>query len=259
MRFGCCVRPEQIEVLANAGFDYCELPAKAVLPFESDTTVLPVLKALENAPLRPEAFNLLVPAELPLVGPNVDLAAVDVYLQRAFSRMAQVGAEVAVLGSGAARRIPENYPRERALDQLAIVLDKASELATQAGISLALEHLNRDECNVFTSLGECYSFIEEHSLNNLHLIADSYHLEKEQEPLAHVKEAAALLVHAHTAAGKARLAPGSDGSEFIFQFVQTLQEIGYNARISVECNWQDLETQAAFAQSFMRKTWEESN
>ncbi|MFO7169551.1 MAG: sugar phosphate isomerase/epimerase, partial [Chloroflexota bacterium] len=68
MRFGCCVAPEQIDVIARAGFDYCELPARAVRPLEDDRAAAPALDAIAAAPLRPEAFNVLVPPEIRMVG-----------------------------------------------------------------------------------------------------------------------------------------------------------------------------------------------
>lgn len=182
MRFGCCVAPDQIDILARAGYDFCELPTAAVLPFEGDAAVLPAMRALADAPLRPEAFNVLVPAKLPLVGQQVDRDALRAYLRRAFGRMVQLGGAVVVLGSGGARRIPENMPREQALDQLADSLALAADEAGRAGIELALEHLNRGECNVFTSVAECQSFIEQRGLTaGLRLLADLHHLELEHE------------------------------------------------------------------------------
>jgi hypothetical protein len=38
MRFGICVTPDQIATVAAAGFDFCELPARAVMPFDDDAT-----------------------------------------------------------------------------------------------------------------------------------------------------------------------------------------------------------------------------
>ena len=60
MRFGCCVGTRvQIDVLARAGFEFCELPAAAVHPFDDDAAALPFLRELERAPLRP---NLIADA-----------------------------------------------------------------------------------------------------------------------------------------------------------------------------------------------------
>jgi sugar phosphate isomerase/epimerase len=253
MRFGCCVAPDQIDVIARAGFDFCELPAAAVLPFEDDAAALPALRALAAAPLRPEAFNVLVPAKLPLVGPHVDRAALRAYLRRTFGRMAQLGGAVVVLGSGGARRIPEDMPRAQALDQLAESLALAADEANRAGIELALEHLNQGECNVFTTLAECQSFIEQRGLANLRLLADLHHLELEREPLDHVIAAAPLLAHIHVADG-GRRAPGLGGYDYT-GFMAALRGVGYNHRISAECMWENLEQQAAGALVFMRKQW----
>jgi sugar phosphate isomerase/epimerase len=254
MRFGCCITPDQIDLLARAGYDFCELPARAVQPFDDDATALPALRALAAAPLRPEAFNVLIPPELPLVGPRADLAALRTYLRRAFGRMAQLGAAVVVLGSGGARRIPEGMPRDQALDQLATALALAADEASAAGIELALEHLNQGECNVFTSLAECQAFIQERGLAGLRLLADLYHLAIEGEPFAHVVAAGPLLAHVHVAGGDRR-APDVPGYDYA-GFMAALHEAGYDRRISAECAWEDLEAQAPAALAFMRQNWQ---
>lgn len=252
MRFGCCVAPEAIEVIADAGFDFCELPARAVLPMEDDATAQPTLRTLAAAPLRPEAFNVLVPAQLPLVGPDVDRVKLQTYLRRAFGRMVFLGGAVVVLGSGGARRIPDGMPRPQALDQLADSLTLAADEAAKAGIELALEHLNRGESNVFTSLRECQAFIEERGIG-LRLLADLYHLEVEHESLDAVTTAAPLLAHVHVADG-GRKAPGRGGYDYA-GFMQRLQGVGYDDRISAECSWDDLAQEAPDALRFMREQW----
>jgi D-psicose/D-tagatose/L-ribulose 3-epimerase len=254
MRFGCCVNPDQIDALARAGYDFCELPARAVLPFEDDAAALPALRQIAAAPLRPEAFNVLIPAELPMVGPRADLVALRAYLRRAFGRMAQLGGVVAVLGSGAARRIPDGMSRELALDQLAAALALAADEAGRADLALALEHLNQGECNVFTSLGECQAFVEERGLVGLRLLADLHHLELEREPLANVAAAGPLLAHVHVAGG-GRRAPDVPGYDYA-GFMAALHATGYDRRISAECMWEDLEAQAAESLAFMRRSWQ---
>ncbi len=254
MRYGCCVGPDAITILAAAGFDFCELPASAVQPFDDDTTALPALRALAAAPLCPEVFNLLIPAALPLPGPHADLPAVRAYLRRAFGRMVALGGVVAVLGSGAARRIPDDLPRATALDGLADALALAGEEAARAGITLALEHLNRSECNVFNSVAECQTFIVERGLQGVHLLADLHHLALEHEPFANVTAAAPLLAHVHVADG-GRRAPGGGGYAYA-EFMQAVRAAGYDARISAECGWDDLAAEAPAALAFMQAQWE---
>lgn len=256
MRYGCCVGPDQIDVVAQAGFDFCELPARAVLPLEDDAAALPALRAIERAPIRPEAFNVLVPPELRMVGPDADMGRLRAYLRRAFGRMASLGAAAVVLGSGGARRLPEDMPRERALDQLAGSLALAAEEAGRAGLALALEHLNRGECNVFNTVAECQAFIGERGLAGLSLLADLHHLELEREPAESVVAAAPLLAHVHVADG-GRRHPGVGGYDYA-GFMRALREAGYDRRISAECSWENLDEQAAGALAFMRGQWQAS-
>ncbi|HJZ47275.1 MAG TPA: TIM barrel protein [Roseiflexaceae bacterium] len=255
MRFGCCVDVDQVSILAQAGYDFCELPARAVRPLDDEPAALPALRALAALPLRPESFNVLIPPDLRLVGPHVDRDALQIYLRRAFTRMAQLGGQIAVLGSGGARRIPDTMPRAEALDQLADTLALAADEAGRAGIELALEHLNQSECNVFTSIAECQAFIEQRKLAGLRLLADLHHIEAEREPFAHVVEAAPLLAHVHVADG-GRRAPGVGGYDYA-GFMVALRLAAYDRRISAECQWDDLAAQAAGALAFMHSQWDQ--
>ncbi|MCL4506986.1 MAG: sugar phosphate isomerase/epimerase [Chloroflexi bacterium] len=257
MRFGCCVGAlEQIEILARAGYDFCELPAGAVQPFDDDAAARLALRALEQAPLRSESFNVLVPSRLPLVGPNVDHAALRAYLSRAFRRMVRLGGEVVVLGSGGARRIPDGFPRDTGLAQLAGSIGVAVDEAQRAGITLALEHLNRGETNTINSVAEAQAFAAQYGLGErgMRLLIDLHHIEVEHEPLEHVKARADLIAHVHVADG-GRRQPGAGGYDYA-GFMEVLRTCGYDRRISAECQWDDLVAQAADALAFMRRSWE---
>ena len=259
MRFGCCVStPEQIAILAREGYDFCELPASSVQPFEEDAAAEPALLALERAPLRAESFNVLVPARLPLVGPDADQAALRSYLHRAFGRMVRLGGQVAVLGSGGARRIPDGYPRDKALSQLAAAVALAVDEAGVAGITLALEHLNRSETNTVNSVAEAQSFIAQDRLvdRGLRLLVDLHHLEVEHEPLEQVRAGADWIAHVHVADG-GRRQPGAGGYDYA-GFMRVLRECNYDRRISAECQWADLAAQAGPALAYMRRMWDES-
>ncbi|MDW8234129.1 MAG: sugar phosphate isomerase/epimerase family protein [Roseiflexaceae bacterium] len=253
MRFGICVAPEHIATVAAAGFDFCELPARAVMPFDDDDTAAPALRAITAASIRPESFNVLIPGNIPLCGPRADLEVLRSYLRRAFSRMASLGAAIAVLGSGVARRIPDGWPRERALDQIADAVALAGDEAGRYGITLALEHLNRQECNVLNTVGECAAFILERGLRDVRLLADLHHIEVEHEPLEVVANAMPQVVHVHVAGG-GRQSPDTPGYDYA-GFMRILRAAGYDARISAECNWNSLADQAPVALAFMKAQW----
>ena len=230
------------------------LAARAVMPFDDDATATPALHAIAAAPIRPESFNVLVPGDIPLCGPSAYLEVLRSYLRRAFSRMASLGAATAVLGSGAARRIPDGWPRDRALDQLADAVALAGEEANRCGITLALEHLNRQECNVFNTVAECAAFIRERGLHDIRLLADLYHIEVEHEPLDVVANVMPQVVHVHVA-GDRRQSPDTPGYDYA-GFMRVLRDAGYDARISAECNWQNLAEQAPVALAFMKAQWQ---
>ena len=65
---------------------------------------------------------------------------------------------------------------------------------------------------------------------------------------------APLLSHVHVADG-GRLPPGSNDDYNYSGFMAILQLLGYNQRISAECNWEDLARQSGKALSFMQQEW----
>lgn len=254
MKFGCCVKtPTDVAILAEAGYDFCELPAAAVQPFETDADVQETLTILKQLPIPAEAFNLLVPRQLRLLGPEYDPAALRTYLQRAFTRMVAIGGQVAVLGSGGARNFPDDMARTDALDQLAVSLSLAGEEAARAGITLVLEPLNTRESNVFNTVTEAYNFIKNRKVPHMQVLADLHHMEMDDEPLANVVTAADMLRHVHVADGE-RKAPGSGGYNYP-GFMQALRQAGYDTRISIECRWDDLATQAASSLKYLHQQW----
>lgn len=251
MRYGCCATPDRIAAVAAAGFDFCELPARALLPHEDERAALSTLTALSQSAIPLEAYNQLIPADLPMVGPHADHAALRQYLQRAFSRMAQLGGKVAVLGSGGARAIPAAWDRAKGLDQLADALHIAADEASRCSIVLAVEHLNRHECNVLNTVAECLDFISERHIHAAHVLADLYHLELEHESPEILYKAARLLAHVHVAGGE-RKSPARPGYDYA-GFAKVLHSIGYDARVSAECGWDDFDSEAPQALAVMRQ------
>ena len=98
------------------------------------------------------------------------------------------------------------------------------------------------------------AFIEQRGLTGLRLLADLHHLELEHESQEHVIAAAPLLAHVHVADG-GRRAPGLGGYDYA-GFMAAVHSIGYDRRISAECQWENLEEQATGALAFMRGQWE---
>jgi sugar phosphate isomerase/epimerase len=116
---------------------------------------------------------------------------------------------------------------------------------------VAIEPLNRGECNIITSYGEGVALARAVNRPNIQVLADIYHLEVESEPVSVIRAGADRLAHVHLA-DSGRLYPGS-GTYPLREMFATLHELGYAGRASVECRWgDDFATEARRAAEFLR-------
>ncbi len=252
MQLGCCVAPEQLPALAAAGGDYAEFTVARTIMGGSEADFGRLRALVAESPIKPLAYNVLLPGDLAVVGPAVDPARLAAYIAVAFDRIARLtgpGA-VVVFGSGRSRSVPEGFARETALDQLAEFLGWLGPLAAQHGIILALEPLRRAESNVFNSLGESAAFIAARQLASVHLLADLFHMIEGAEPLAAIADQGGLIVHSHTA-DTGRFAPGSGDYPQAEFFAQFRAHTGCT-RCSIECTWRDFDREIGPALAALR-------
>jgi sugar phosphate isomerase/epimerase len=251
MRFGVCAGIEQVGALADAGFDYIELSVTGALDPESDeATWTAARKTLDAMPLRPEAFNVFVPGRLKIVGPDVDPHALGRYAFSAIERCSQVGGQIIVLGSGAARSIPESYPPEAAYRELKRFLHQCADAAERFGVRIAIEPLGV-ECPFIASVDEGAALARELARpDGVGNLADTWHMDAIAEPLEAIVRSADVLIHAHTA-GPGRGAP--DESYDFAPLHQALRAAGYDGRLSLEVSWDDLPAQAPGALSALKR------
>jgi sugar phosphate isomerase/epimerase len=257
MRYGCVIAPQQIGAAVAAGFDYIELPARALEPEGRHALALrSISRALAKSrrPVKVEVFNGLLPEELPIVGPAVDRERLQRYLHRAFTAMWALGGVLVVLGVGPSRRVPHGFPHERATTQFAEALAFIAEEADRNGLDLVLDPLNRAETNLLVSLDDCRRFLAKHGLSEVRLLADSYHLLAEDESPAAIEACASLIAHTHIADSEWQ-PPGRGEFDFT-PFFGALRGIGYDARIALKCLWHDFEREAGPALSFVKRQWE---
>ena len=247
MRFGVCASFEHLATLADAGYDYWEPALAPVLrPEQPEAEIMPPLRArLADAPLRPEAWNVLLPGDLKVVGEGVDAARQERYLEVGFSRVAALGGQVVVFGSGGSRNIPAGFSPETAQQQLEEFLGRAGNAATRHGLVVVIEPLNRGECNVINSVAEGIALARSVHHPAVAVLSDLYHVTVEGQSYAETTQAGAWLKHVHVAGAANRRAPTPDDQEFLTRYFQALNAAGYAGRVSVEGQWADLPAQAA--------------
>ncbi len=236
--------------LRDVGYDFAEFTVGMVDQAISDEEYEATRSVVRDCGIPVAAFNCFIPGRLKITGPSASLEALRSYVSIALERVARMGASVVVFGSGAARRVADDWPMEAAQKQIREFIEMAGETADANGVRIALEHLNRRETNIGNTLASFTELAREISLPSVGVLADLYHLELEGEGLASVRDARELLIHTHVA-DTGRLYPGS-GSSDLAGFVRVLKEIGYDGGVSVECVWSDFIAESAKAASVLK-------
>ena len=248
---GICLSPDKVAQLAP-GFDYVELALAATLnPLADDAAYAPQQPAL--AALRPpvRAFNIFVPREVKVVGPEVDWALVERYVERALRRAASLGADVIVFGSGGARRVPEDYPTALAWGQLVRFLNLCADYAANQAITIAIEPLNKGECNIINSYLEGVQLAKDVGRREVRVLADIYHFMMEGEPVDDIAKEPEWLAHVHLS-DTDHYWPGS-GTYPLERLFAILKELNYQGMASIECRWgPDFTEETARSLRFLR-------
>lgn len=253
MQFGVCTGIENAGIARAAGFDFIE-PTVRSLHSGQDFAVVQAAHAAAGLPT--PTFNVFVPGELKITGPDADPARLQAYVAESLRRVQAVGGERVVFGSGGARNIPDGFSRETAWQQLIDFLQMVAVECDRTGASIAIEPLNRRESNVINSVAEGVKLAEAVNRSAIRVLADLYHMEEDGEPTDTVRDNAAWLTHVHVA-DSGRGAPGTGRYPYA-AFFDYLKATGYSGRIAVECRWQDFEEEAGPAVAFLHKVWEEA-
>ena len=252
MKFGVCGNLSRVPVIQEAGYDYVELKfsALALMPEEE---FVALREELARRKFRAEAFNGFFKADVCLYGEGADLNAIAAYCETAFSRAAQLGGDVAVLGSGGARAIPEGMTGEEAEAQFCRVLTVCGDVALKYGMRIAIEPLRASECNFINLVSEGAAICRRVNHPAVKLLVDFFHFWCGEEPLSAIDEAADVLIHAHLARPNLdRTMPKEEDRATVAEWANALRRIGYTGRLSLEgSHGSDFETSVRNAKDYL--------
>jgi sugar phosphate isomerase/epimerase len=192
------------------------------------------------------AFNIFIPGELKIVGPDVNEAALLTYVDKVFQRCQATGVNRIIWGSGGSRRVPEGFDRTKAKDQFVSMARKIADKASRYNITLALENLNSTETNFITTVEEAVDIVKKVDHKNLRLCVDIYHMLKEGEPPSSILKTKGYVIYCEVAEKEGRTPPGVQGDDFRPYF-SALKQVGYNDKIMIECRWENVATQGEMA------------
>jgi len=187
------------------------------------------------------------------VGPEAAHPEILEFMETAFRRAQKAGVEYIVFGSGGSRSIPEGFSRDEARRQFIDLCSRMAPIAAKYDVVVVLEPLNTKECNFINSVMEGGEIVEEVNHPNFRLLADIYHMLMEGEGSESIEKFGHLIHHTHIAEKEGRAAPGTHNEDFTAYF-KALKDVGYKGKMSIECRWEDLETQAPTAIAANEKT-----
>lgn len=240
---GACRSITDAAILQEAGASYVEVAiSRFLMPESPDSAFQENLALAQASPLPIISGNGFYPGDIHLTGPEAETDRAVAYARKAFERGALLGMKYFVLGSGKARAIPEGFDPAEARAQFVDLCKKIAPYAEAAGITIVIEPLRRQETNFINSVHEGYGIVKEVGHPALCVLADFYHMTQESEGPESIIEAGAALRHCHIAEDINREAPGTSGQDFTPYF-KALKEIGYRGNISIECRWNDFESQ----------------
>lgn len=134
--FGCCLPggpfdAGQAHRLAAMGFAYGEIAA-APLAAMTNEEFAALRREQQVGGLPIQAANCFLPGELSLFAPD-QKEKLRGHVERVLHRAADLGIDTVVFGSGGARRIPKDTPREVGEDVIADFLTLCSRFCAQTG------------------------------------------------------------------------------------------------------------------------------
>jgi sugar phosphate isomerase/epimerase len=239
--------------LADAGFEFIELHTQNHLKTAAgEAAFAPELERIRASVLPCEASNCFVPGSLKITGPDVDMDALAAYVEIACERARRAGIETIVFGSGGARRIPDDFDRDQAWKQLLAFGQMLGPVAKRHAVTIVVEPLNKRECNVFTSVGECAEYVRQVNHANVRLLVDAYHWALENDSYDDLVASMPLIEHAHIATYASRMAPGLEECDWS-DFFAAIKKGGYDGRLSIEGRWSDMAHDASFALETLKK------
>ncbi len=240
LSIGVCTSINNAALALKAGCVYLEEGVgRLLIPDRSEEEFKQKKEAAAACGLPVKACNSFLPGSLKSTGSEADHEGVLRFAETAFRRAAEVGVETIVFGSSGSRRIPEGFDREHAREQFIHLLGRMGPLAESNNVTVAIEPLQRSECNFINTVTEGAGIVRAVNHPHIRLLADIYHMMREDEGPEAIRAAGDLLVHLHIAEKAERTPPGTAGDDFTPYF-RALKEIGYDGLLSIECRWDDM-------------------
>ncbi len=255
MKLGICCSPDRLPLAKEAGLDYFEANLSRMAALD-DHAFRAQTRTVERYGLPAEAAIGFFPLDMKLHPLTQDpaetddiLRRVEAHCERAFTRFTVWGGQIAVLGAGRARSVPEgDVPyetrRQKAEAHLARVLAVCGEAAVRYGITVAIEPLSHEKTDLVNTIREGARMARLSSPAtdpitappSVATMVDFYHLWIEGDAADTLPAYADLLCHAHIARPHTdRGLPREEDRSTLAHWASLLSRCPRISRVSLEC------------------------
>jgi sugar phosphate isomerase/epimerase len=251
IKIGACGTVKMISAAKGAGFDYIELSTSDILAL-SDADFAELQHEVKQGGFPVLATYTFIPANIKLTGPDIDKDQQMAYVRKAMDRVAALNAHIIVLGSGAARRVPDGFSHDTAFDQLVDFLKRIAPEARARNIVITVEPQSQEESNIINSVAEGVKLIKAVNDPNIQLVLDFYYLEKTHEDPSAIVAAKDYVRHFHFSNPNGRVYPMRWDEYNYAPFFAALREMNYAGGISIDAHTTNFASDAPQTVAFLR-------
>lgn len=258
-RYGICTSLNNSAAVKAAGWDFVEENVQSLFKGNDPDDKYDGLARVKTSVLPVAAANCLVPGNMKITGPEVNMDSLCRYMTNALRRAGQANCRTLVFGSGGARQVPDGWDKAKATEQIIAFAKMAAPIAASHGVTIVLEHLNTKECNIVTTFEEELAIVQAVNHPNFRALLDTYHLWMDGLALATVTPLLPYIKHVHLADKDGRVAPGESKTADYRPVFALLKKGGYDAALSVEASgFNDIAGTGPRVLEFLKKQWSEA-
>jgi sugar phosphate isomerase/epimerase len=261
MLFGLCGGDlERLRSVHEWGYDFAEIGARTVIPFEPDSAWHARRRELEDTGAKITHLAGFITAEARFVGPDADWARTEAYLETVIGRASEIGVRVYNWGSPQSKSVPEGWPLSRAFEQIERACHLVADIMSKHDGTAAIEPINPGECNIIYYLTDALLLARSIGRPQIRINADLHHMEQQNEPWQHLERAKEYIAHTHTSGPGRHFPKEGDGYDHR-RFFRELRKIGYDRTMAFECSripeGADYATEARAGVAYVRSLYAE--
>ena len=233
VKFGICTDFENIEGVAQAGFDYIE-PKAYDIAQATEQEFSEMRKLVEKSSISCEAVNFFYPLHFRVVGDNINEKEIREYIETAAKRTYLLGVKNITVGSGGPRRVPDGFSKVRAELQFGVQVRYLGELAGQYDMTVAIEPLRPESCNIINNIAQGAALARLINLPNVKTMADINQMMGADDFIGQIYEHAEYIGHLHTIDAENTCYPVNPDDLIQRELIRAYLAVNPGGRISIE-------------------------